>query len=272
MPRDIFHTGEISEVTQGCVFFGGIADGIDHPVHGVIITPRCNIAQNKVATLHYLPISNFKDWKKLHLASIYQFEEMKSRKNALKPMLISKGIEESIVEESILNGSMSFTDEALEGILAGKGLKESQIEDVKSYRKLYDLNFCHSKLSEWGKNKLESRISSLVSGNMEKFLLLESPDEKDGRYFVIHLTEIRHIRIETARTMLTCGVRSNWVDSEKDDLFQTDVPNVYRIKYRLKSPYVDYVCQHLANAFFRIGIEDFDGKAVSEKLKSMIAE
>lgn len=272
MPRDIFHTGKISEVTQGCVFFGGVADGIYHPVHGVIITPRCNIAQNKVATLHYLPISNFKDWKKLHLAAIYQFEEMKSRKNNLKLLLKSKGIEESVIEESILNGSLSFTDEDLEGILMGKGLKESQIKDVKSYRKLYDMEYCHSKLSEWGKNKLESRISSLVSGNMEKFLLLESPDGTDDRYFVIHLTEIRHIRMETARTMLARGIRGNWVESEKDDLFRTDAPNVYRIKYSLKSPYVEYVCQHLANAFFRIGIEDFDGKAVSEKLKSMIAE
>ena len=272
MSRDIFHTGEIKEVTQGCVFLGGIADGIDHPVHGVIITPRCNIAQNKVSMLHYLPISNFKEWKKLHLAAIYQFEEMKSRKNTLKPLLISKGIEEPVIEESILNGSVSFTDENLEGILAEKGLQKSHIEDVKSYRKLYDLEFCHSKLPEWGKGKLDSRIGSLISGNMEKFLLLESPYEGDERYFVIHLTEIRHIRLETARTMLIRGIRGNWIESDKDDLFRTETPSTYKIEYCLKSPYVEYVCQRLANAFFRIGIEDLDSKAVSEKLKSIICD
>ena len=98
MRRNIFHDGEIKRFQQGSLFYGAIVDNLDYAVWGVIITPRCDIEQNKVSTVNYLPIIKFADWKNLHLLSIYQAEELTKRKANLKQIFESKNIPQNLLD------------------------------------------------------------------------------------------------------------------------------------------------------------------------------
>ena len=98
MHRNIYQETKITKLQQGCLFWGAIADGYDKPVWGLIITPRCDIAQNKVITVHYLPVTKFTDWKDIHLATMLQQDCIKKKLNTLKPVFDSKKISESLLD------------------------------------------------------------------------------------------------------------------------------------------------------------------------------
>jgi len=50
-------------LTQGTIFSCAVAE--DYPgceVHGMLITARCDVAQDKVRTYNYLPVVTLNDW------------------------------------------------------------------------------------------------------------------------------------------------------------------------------------------------------------------
>ena len=51
------------------------------------------------------------------------------------------------------------------------------------------------------------------------------------------------------------------IDFENNDFFQCEDPlELYAIEAQLSSPYIEYVTQRLSNAFFRIGIDDWENR------------
>lgn len=263
MRRDIFHDGEIKRFQQGSLFYGAIVDNLDYAVWGVIITPRCDIEQNKVSTVNYLPIIKFADWKNLHLISIYQAEELTKRKANLKQIFESQNI-----PQNLLNVKYRLSVDDLSKIFATTNIPKNFIPELQLYWDLHDIKFCKDRLNQW--KNYNNRISELISGRMERYLLLEHWDEQKTDFFVILLTEVKHLQIRTAQSLLS-GVRPNMIDVEKDDLFYDNkrVRDTYRIVANLSSPYIEYICQKFSNAFFRIGIQDWPHKDLSTQLKNM---
>lgn len=262
MKRDIFNNGPIEKVQQGCIFSGGIAHNYkNHSVYGLIITPRCDIEQNKVEIIHYLPIIKYSDWKDFDLVKLYQFEILKNKRKTLIEQIKSKQL-----PEHILDIKYRISSSELATSLKGKGVSVNFQEDLISYWELHDIENCRNSITKW--NNYNSRLSDLANGKNERFILLEHWDNEKEDFCVISLTEIRHLRLSTAHTLLS-GLRANCVDEEKDELqFQTNNTSVYKIQASLKSPYLEYICQRMTNAFFRIGIEDWMID-VTNKLKTI---
>ena len=51
------------EMTQGSVFCGAKSHLYKNAtIHGIVITPRCDIAHKKVPFYHYLPMVRLEDW------------------------------------------------------------------------------------------------------------------------------------------------------------------------------------------------------------------
>lgn len=250
--RNIF-TQETSVVQQGCIFNGAIVDGFgDARAFGLIITPRCDIAQCKVPTVHYLPIVKFEDWKKFYLTPISQKERMERSLNELNPF-ISRGI----IPDHLINKEYMLSDEDLEKCIQNQNIRRTVVDKIKFHWNLQDKDYCLSTISEWP--KYQSRISELVDGRIERFLLLE--DWKRSRdFFVICLTEIYHLTFKDAQK-LKDGIKVRDIDFESNDFFHSDDPfEKYSIQAQLSSPYIEYVTQRLSNAFFRIGIEDWENR------------
>lgn len=249
MKRNIFHKEPITEVQQGCIFSGAIADGYkDCNVHGLIITPRCDIAQKKVTTIHYLPVVKFSDWKERDLVTIYRFEQCKKKLADLEQRFNANN-----VPASLLNPQYKMSKEELAKLLDGE--KAKLIEPLCEYWELFDDESCIKNISNW--KNYDNRLSELASGRNERFLLLESWEEDKDEYYVINLTEVRHIKAETAYSLLK-SIRATTIDTTKDEMMETTDKNVmFGIKTSLTSPYIEYVCQKFSGAFFRIGIEDW---------------
>ena len=74
--RNIYddHKNGWVRLQQGAIFSGAIADGLPErqDLYGIVITPRCDIANKKVSTIHYLPIIPFKLWKYEILSKLFQ--------------------------------------------------------------------------------------------------------------------------------------------------------------------------------------------------------
>lgn len=263
MQRNIFEKNKITDLQQGCLFWGANSDGYDKPIWGLIITPRCDIAQNKVKTVHYLPITKFTDWKDTYLVAMFQAEEIKKKYNVLSPIFDSKSI-----SRSLLDVKYKLSDQDLEAMFAGKSMPGDFCVNLREYWSYHDLDYCRKKLPSW--KNYDNRLKELMSGNMERFLLLEHWSDDSEQFYVIHLTEVRHLQITTARALIQ-GVRANMISEEKDDLFFDNRPvaREYRIITQLTSPYLEYVCQKFANAFFRIGIQDWPQSDLCTKLKKI---
>ena len=62
--RSVFAEVSIGKLQQGYIFNNAICQNYaNKEVHGIVITPRCDIENEKVLTFHYLPIVNLDDWK-----------------------------------------------------------------------------------------------------------------------------------------------------------------------------------------------------------------
>lgn len=249
MKRNIFQKEKITEVQQGCIFSGAIADGYkDCDVYGLIITPRCDIAQKKVLTIHYLPIVKFSNWKERDLVAIYRFEQTKKKLSELECRFKANNL-----PATFLNPQYKMDKNELEKLFVNENAK--LIDPLLEYWDLYDDDKCLKNIDKW--NNLDNRLSDLASGKNERFLLLENWEEGKDDYFVINLTEVRHIQASTAYTMLN-PIRATSIDTTKDEMAETTDKNImYSIISSLTSPYIEYVCQKFSGAFFRIGIEDW---------------
>lgn len=256
MTRNIF--SEIpKEMQQGCIFNGAVVNGFEYnSVYGLIITPRCDIAQKKVKTVHYVPIVDFDEWQRSILVSEFQDDQIEKKKRILDPILTKVGM------SHLLNVIYKVDEDKLEKLLFGKDVSKANIGDLIKYWNFHDLDYCIKGLKSW--KKYDNRISELVSGKMERYLLLEDWTGKNN-FKVIFLTEINKLQFDTARRLIN-GIKVRDIDFEKNELKQDDNLSIYRIEGCISSPYMEYVGQRLSNALFRIGIEDWwtDNKTICE--------
>lgn len=157
------------------------------------------------------------------------------------------------VPPALLNPQYKMEKEELEKLFENE--KASLIEPLCEYWELFDDECCSKNIVKW--KNYDNRLTELASGRNERFLLLENWEDNKDDYYVINLTEVRHIKAETAYGLLK-SIRATSIDTSKDEMAETADKNVkYGINASLTSPYIEYVCQKFSSAFFRIGIEDW---------------
>ena len=250
--RNVFEN-EINELQQGSIFSGAKADGFEgQKAYGLIVTPRCDIAKCKVPTVHYLPIVRLEDWKKNILTIQSQKDRLETSLKNLLPLL-----QKHAIPSHIIDAKYKLSDDDLQKSIPNQKVLNAVIDKLKNHWNLQNLDYCYSTLSDW--SKYGSRIAELVDGKAERFLLLE--DWKGRReYFVICLTEIYHLTFNDARKLKN-GIMVRDINFENNDFFQCEDPlKLYAIEAQLSSPYIEYVTQRLSNAFFRIGIDDWENR------------
>lgn len=257
--RNIF-AKQIDCLQQGCIFNGAKMKGYEEcEVYGLIITPRCDIAQNKVDTVHYLGLVGIEDWKRIYLAKQYQIRQLMKDEAELKELLKKKNI-----GEHLLKSSYRLTKDDFNKIYGNRQLHADFYKKMERFWDMQNLVYCYDHLSEWKDYK--SRLSELSMGRMERFLLLESWSGQKA-YYVISLTDINKLEISVANAMAN-GIKERDVSFEDNDLVGAeDKLAVFKFCAQLTSPYIEYVCQHMSNAFFRVGIEDWPHSNILDLIK-----
>ena len=258
--RHIFYS-EQDYLQQGSIFNGAVARGYDGcDVYGVIITPRCDIDKHKVSIVHYLPIVKFEDWKKVCLSKEYQEEFIRKESNYLSPFLKKYAL------DHLLQPGFQLPSQELPKLFLNKPVPGDFYQRLDKYWKYLDNkdDIVYHSLKEW--NNYSSRISELVDGKMERYLFFEDWNGEEY-YYVICLTEIYNLQLSVAERFKH-GVLARDIDYDKNDLKEFD-DRMYRyeLSSAFSSPYMEYICQKFSNAFFRIGIDDWENR--SSLIKSL---
>lgn len=265
--RDIFSEPVIGKITQGTIFNG--AKSRRYPgctsVYGIIISPRCDIAQKKVPLYYYLPAIKMEDWIKVDFPSLYITTLEKDVKEVLKSTIIKCKESDSILEK--------FSPTDVERIIKKhKAQLESKVEnriDVWKAIENYKRGGSFKDITDKDKSNVRKNIfDELITHKNSSFYFLEN--KHDGSGFVLRMREISRISPEIF-FKLANGIDGKLTkqELEENDLRQLEDDEIYMPIYVVKSPFIEHIMQHFMQQFNKIGIEDVP-KSFSNKFIDLI--
>lgn len=274
----MFDTPRNNELTQGTIFTCAAAENYpEQRVLGMIITARCDVAQDKAPIYNYIPVVSLIDWMLGDGAEIVLERYIADLQNSLKNTVVSAGLSETLLQSKTPQEihDVHFTEKALldkkwvpkcEAFItcASNHLnaKEVLANGNRNDRKLF-----LAKIPKFIDNIIKEIASNKIVGY---YLLRQIPsiyDESLSDYVAL-LREIHHmpsymakkiargISKEEYATLATNGNCPKFIDSDDYSLPLA----------RLKSPWMEHLMQSLTLVFSRIGVDDVDYISVKKSL------
>lgn len=256
--RNFFREGLNSELTQGSVFWGAYVEGYPNwENHGLIITARCDISQNKAYVYSYLPIVSFDSWLCTEFPKILYKKINKNLYTNLVSAFTSIGGSELLLKTYPLDIIITkFSNE-------GKNKqRENFHKKIQEYRLLDTLKNEEISITEIKKiissfdKDTESILNDLISQNLQNYYFLD--DISQSGPHIVKLRDVYHIKSQHA-TRLKSGIK---------------LPNItlknYDMSYiigEIRSPYIEHILQKFSSLFIRIGIDDPDKSIISELVR-----
>lgn len=258
--RDVYNLRpKYQKITQGSIIRGCIANGYNGcDIYGLIITARCDLAQEKVNTVHYLPIVSYDDWLKKEIVAALRQELILERKKKVIEKLNEKKLPNSFLDRGLSRAQIEKSFSA-----NSKGKKECE-----SFMALYDNweNACHCKddvllCEKDAEGLLKNNINLLINHGKSEWYLIEDWERNisSSGFKIILLREIGTLSIDCALKMAN-GIME---DDVSEDFFKynmlkrtNDRSSLYYIESEIKSPYIEHILQRFTNNFARIGLDD----------------
>lgn len=265
--RNIFKEHEIGWVRlqQGSIFSGAIADGIEgrQDVFGIVITPRCDIANKKVSTIHYLPIIPFKLWKYELLSRLFQDIEYEKLSKKFIDFCQVNGLSVTLFDEKY-----GFSENDIKDTISHIAGYKDILNKLRERNKLKELDYCKSKVKDWSKGK--DKIKDLIDNKQAHYYLIENW-QKDGDYMVVMLRDVKRLDFHFAEKMEK-GVSERILtedDYHKNDIFKSAGGTmVYKFQRVVASPFLEHMMEAFAKNFCRIGIDRIE-ESVLDTLKEV---
>lgn len=260
--RQIYQKCRINEIQQGTIINGCLAEKYDQKnVFGIVVTPRCDIENEKVPTIHYLPIVSFEDWIKEDFKEIFFNRTKKHIYGNLKSQCNNGGLSSSIID--------TLSQEQIMNVINSSSIKTKQKNSFASMVKDYgyvqnktNIRELYLKYPSLGKQI----ITDLYRNNIGNFYILESwnIDDTKSDYVVVLLRDVRRITFTMGKEIAK-GLEKNNI-TERDWSYNDLNPNVdngfYYPLVTLSSPYMEHLIQSFFHNFGRIGIEDLDKNCI----------
>lgn len=246
---------------QGAIFAGAIADGIYgcNELMGLVITPRCDIANRKVSTIHYLPVLPFSIWKYEILARTFQSVESEKLTNRLQLFCEKNGIAFSLFD-TIYGFSESDIENSIKHISGYKDIMNL----YRERRRIESIEYCKSKVKDWAKGK--DKIKDLIENKQAHYYLIEDW-RQNGQYMVIMLRDVKRLEYSFAEKMEK-GVNEKILNEDafhRNDIFKsTDSTMIYKFKSVVASPFLEHIMEAFSKNFCRIGIDRIDDTVLDE--------
>lgn len=265
--RKIFKEQEIGwiRLQQGVIFSGAIADGITNSsdLYGLVITPRCDIANHKVSTIHYLPLIPFDLWKYEILSKSYQKNEIEKLTRKLVAFC-----KENSISESLFENQYNFTDAEIESSLCRFNGYKDILNIYHERCKVESLDYCKKKVKNWSGGK--DKIKELIENKQAHYFLIEDW-RKDNSFFVIMLRDIKRLDFAFAEKMEK-GVSEKILQNsifDCNDIFKSNSSTmVYKFQRVVESPFLEYIMEAFSKNFCRIGIDRIE-ESVLDDLKNV---
>jgi hypothetical protein len=262
----------LGSLTQGVIFSCALAEKYrSKEVHGLIVTARCDLEQEKYPTLNYLPIVTLDDWLEVDGYDIIFSRATKDCEGSC-----DRCLKEAEIAPSIL---MSLTlAQVWANFFENPGItKKAQAVKVRFQEIVTRLELLRKESRTPEDMKLfwnywdgmrKSIIKDLALHKLLGYYFLPSILEDGPRIgYVILLREMRAIPSSVAR-LIANGVEkdhsalSALVDSNSYLSFETD--NFSMPIGELPSPEIEHILQCFSFLFGRIGVEDIDKEYLLE--------
>ncbi len=254
---------KLGQVTQGTIFTCGYAERYKKAeVHGLTITARCDIANEKFPVLNYLPVVKISDWMHCDGCEIVQSRAFSQKRAEFMNDLKDKGIESSVLNSVSIKDVVKvlFENEA-------KNPKEKKrAQRVKST----GLELCQ--LSEFDLNNLSDRdwvirnfekittnvIKELIQQKLNGYYFLQRiiPDSEMQGYVVL-MREVGSLSPDEALGIAR-GMSKEEAPKSRGRIasLSFEVDNFAMPVGQLTSPGIEHVMQVFSHMFGRIGLED----------------
>lgn len=260
----------LGRLTQGCIFTCAKAENYPHcNVHGLVITARCDVEQDKYQILNYLPVVSLDDWLTVDgfdiLYNRLSAESAGAMQSALREAGISPSIQFSLSPHEI---SANFFTEPFDNKAISAPAKkfnanlyrQELLSDIFSSRKTRKHELYA--ISEGSSTAL---IRELVLQRATGYCFIPSIYESgDESGYVILLREVKHLS-RSAAAAVANGLEIN---------VGASLANTYGLSFdheafampigEISSPMVEHIMQMFSNLFGRIGVSDLPKTYVDE--------
>ena len=250
--RDFFLDGINTDLTQGSVFSGAYTEKYtDSSTFGLIITARCDLAQEKVGAYSYLPLVPYKDWLRIDFPELLYSAVHKSVYNQLVQSFQKlNGNERLLQTYSLKKIKEKFLINEKDKTILSK-IQLSFLNCIEKYEIIESLlttphTNINNVITKFPKDS-EKIFKNLISQNLAGNYLID--DVGGDGIHIIKLREVYHLKSSDA-LKLKKGIRLSSHITYKND---SDIS--YTVG-EIRSPYIEHIMQKFSEIFTRIGIDD----------------
>lgn len=248
---------------------------------GIVISARCDIAQNKVDCVHVVSAVPLSIWLK---TVVFQKALSVSIKKQLK--IISKWAEAEQQDIEVLTDL--GPEKAMENIQASvdSDLKEKAEAACSLWKKYQQYKAGEATLQETanflnqeGKEVRTSMLSELLTGKLNNFCFVpESAYLSNENVYNGLVADFKDIIAFSAKQIKDIQrgdydylriLATPQLDKLNQQFYLEDREDVVQIKYEIQSPWIERFMQNFAFSFIRVGVDTIsqtDGKTLSKKL------
>lgn len=274
--RDMCEPCPISTITQGSIFNNALNEDFDGLNNlGLLISARCDMANNKSPKYSYLPVISLEKYVSFYtikkLLREQKNEEIRKIESLLGNPALGKdivkmyGLEQCVEKLITDNKNKSKADTSLEKI---KFLSEAE---SKSWNQL-----SHTEKCIIPQKKIRQELKNIAENKIEGFYLIDNiVDYNDGAKamgpHVVLLREIHHISAKVT-DLIKNGYNHDENHTEVARYLMLEPNGMTYVLANLKSPYLELLMQKFSSLFTRIGVKDPSEETIEKFLKKYLAE
>ena len=276
----MFDYPKADQFTQGTIFSCGYAEGYEGvAIYGLVITARCDAAQDKAPIYSFVPVVALKDWimrdgaQKILARAI--LDQNNTRKNILLGINLSTSILKTKTPDEIVAGHLLprvASDKCFEPKLNQFKNCSTFIQESTDALAKRDQPALLALIKRSTKH-LDAIVKELAGNRLLGHYLLRSMPriyDDNGADHVALLREIHHIPSSLSKK-ITGGIsKDDCTYNSKAELkcpcFTAEDDYCAPVA-RLKSPWMEHLMQSLTLLFSRIGVEDIDALSVRKSLQ-----
>lgn len=237
-------------------------------MHGLAITARCDVANDKYPVLNYLPVVKLIDWLHCDGIEILLGNALKSSRGNFEGTLKQAGVAVSVLASvSRQDVVTSFFDCAGESKarrkLSGTAHEQADRLDRLEAVDLDDLDNRNWFLSAY-KKEVETIVKSLITNNLPSFYYLPSvTDDNENDGYVVLLRESAFLPRKIAKNIARGVDKPTSAGSELGVYLSFECDDFAMPVGKMPSPNIEHVLQTFSYMFGRIGLEDYDDEFIS---------
>lgn len=282
MPNPLmFDAPRENEFTQGTVFSCAYAeDYSDTSSYGLVITARCDAAQDKAPIFSYIPVVTLDDWMLWDGANIAMERVHTDCTNTFRNYLKEASLSESLLETKAVNEIYESHFKAKEGDKSWSARCVKLRASIETYLRNQALRAPSGSREERRLHmvanaaKVDAVVKELSGNRLSGFYLLRDMPVLSGTEAncVALLREIHHIPTRLARDIVAGLSKDDWKARGES---ATRCPRFVASDdlsapvARLKSPWIEHVMQNFTMLFARIGVTDNDFAEVKKSLSAI---